>query len=248
MRISWFFICNNLNPLYPRMRCGKFGWNCPVVLEMKMKIWKVCDNANNDDNNDNRILSQLVFAMVKIQGLTSYSSDILLFSKEISLFREDMVEDCSSDFCLYICLSFLSSSNSARHWVWSCWRVLWSCWSFSISSWTVDSWSKSSSLWFCKQPSLRMLANLDTPKFSIREFNKVSNLREKSMVSSILECWCRRAFLIFSFSRKRSPTIFSGKRHFKLSLYEIFVTLVTISLNQEMFQKHICSPWCKIQN
>ena len=25
----------------------------PVVLEKKMKMWKVYDNANNDDNNEN---------------------------------------------------------------------------------------------------------------------------------------------------------------------------------------------------
>ena len=29
MRIEWFFIWTNLNPLHPRMLCAKFGWNCP---------------------------------------------------------------------------------------------------------------------------------------------------------------------------------------------------------------------------
>ena len=27
MRIYWFFIWTNLNPLHPRMLCAKFGWN-----------------------------------------------------------------------------------------------------------------------------------------------------------------------------------------------------------------------------
>ena len=27
MRINWFFIWTNLNPLHPRMLCAKFGWN-----------------------------------------------------------------------------------------------------------------------------------------------------------------------------------------------------------------------------
>ena len=29
MRIEWFFIWTNLNPLQPRMLCAKFGWNWP---------------------------------------------------------------------------------------------------------------------------------------------------------------------------------------------------------------------------
>ena len=29
MRINWFFIWINLNPLHPRMLCAKFGWNWP---------------------------------------------------------------------------------------------------------------------------------------------------------------------------------------------------------------------------
>ena len=29
-----------------------FGWNGPVVLEKNMKMWKVYDKANDDDNND----------------------------------------------------------------------------------------------------------------------------------------------------------------------------------------------------
>ena len=29
MRIYWFFIWTNLNPLHPRMLCAKFGWNWP---------------------------------------------------------------------------------------------------------------------------------------------------------------------------------------------------------------------------
>ena len=31
MRIYWFFIWTNLNPLHPRMLCAKFGWNWPSV-------------------------------------------------------------------------------------------------------------------------------------------------------------------------------------------------------------------------
>ena len=27
MRIEWIFIWTNLNPLHPRMHCGRFGWN-----------------------------------------------------------------------------------------------------------------------------------------------------------------------------------------------------------------------------
>ena len=29
MRIYWFFIWTNLNPLHPRRLCAKFGWNWP---------------------------------------------------------------------------------------------------------------------------------------------------------------------------------------------------------------------------
>ena len=29
MRIYWFFIWTNLNPLHPRMLCAKFGWKWP---------------------------------------------------------------------------------------------------------------------------------------------------------------------------------------------------------------------------
>ena len=27
MRIEWFFIWTNLNPLHPGMHCAKYGWN-----------------------------------------------------------------------------------------------------------------------------------------------------------------------------------------------------------------------------
>ena len=40
-----------LNPLHPRMLLAKFGCFGPVVLEKKMKMWKVYDN-NNDNNNE----------------------------------------------------------------------------------------------------------------------------------------------------------------------------------------------------
>ena len=43
------FICTKLNSLHPRMLCTKFGWNCPLVLEKKKKMWKVYDNDNYDD-------------------------------------------------------------------------------------------------------------------------------------------------------------------------------------------------------
>ena len=29
MRIEWYLIWTNLNPLHPRMYCAKFGWNWP---------------------------------------------------------------------------------------------------------------------------------------------------------------------------------------------------------------------------
>ena len=29
MRIAWFFIWTNINSLYPRLLCAKFGWNWP---------------------------------------------------------------------------------------------------------------------------------------------------------------------------------------------------------------------------
>ena len=41
------FFWTNLNPLYTRMLCAKFGWK-PVVLGKKMKMWKVYDNDNHD--------------------------------------------------------------------------------------------------------------------------------------------------------------------------------------------------------
>ena len=36
MRIEWFFIWSNLNPLHPTMLCAKFGWYGPAVLEKKI--------------------------------------------------------------------------------------------------------------------------------------------------------------------------------------------------------------------
>ena len=42
-----------LTSLTPRMLCAKFGWNGPVVLEKKLKMWKVYDNDNIDNDNDN---------------------------------------------------------------------------------------------------------------------------------------------------------------------------------------------------
>ena len=33
IRIEWFFIWTNLNPLHPRMLCAKFGWNWPSGSE-----------------------------------------------------------------------------------------------------------------------------------------------------------------------------------------------------------------------
>ena len=38
---AWPFIWTNLNPLYLRMHCAKFGWIGSVVLEKKMKMWNV---------------------------------------------------------------------------------------------------------------------------------------------------------------------------------------------------------------
>ena len=43
------FIWSNLNPFHPRMLCAKEVEMGPVILEKKMKMWKVYDN---DDNND----------------------------------------------------------------------------------------------------------------------------------------------------------------------------------------------------
>ena len=46
------FICTNLNSLYPRMLCAKFGWNWSSGSGEKMKMWKVYNYAN--DNNRQR--------------------------------------------------------------------------------------------------------------------------------------------------------------------------------------------------
>ena len=54
MRIKWYFIWTNLNPLHPRMLCAKFGWNWLGGSEEEDKNVKVYDNANNDDNDGQR--------------------------------------------------------------------------------------------------------------------------------------------------------------------------------------------------
>ena len=38
MRIEWFFIWTNLNPLHQRMLCAKFGWNWPSGSEVDFQI------------------------------------------------------------------------------------------------------------------------------------------------------------------------------------------------------------------
>ena len=49
MRIEWFLIWTNLNPFHARMFCANFGWNWPSGSgDEDMKIWKVCDNDNDD--------------------------------------------------------------------------------------------------------------------------------------------------------------------------------------------------------
>ena len=53
IRIEWFFIWTNLNSLYPRMLVPSLVEISPVVLEKKMKMWKVYDDDNNDHGNDN---------------------------------------------------------------------------------------------------------------------------------------------------------------------------------------------------
>ena len=52
---AWPFIWTNLNPLYPRILCAKFGWNCPnMVLEKKMNRWKVHRKTFTDRQPDGR--------------------------------------------------------------------------------------------------------------------------------------------------------------------------------------------------
>ena len=38
---AWLFNWTDLNPLHQGILCAKFGWNWLVVLEKKMKMWKV---------------------------------------------------------------------------------------------------------------------------------------------------------------------------------------------------------------
>ena len=44
---EWQFIWINLNPVYPRMFCAKFGWIWPSGSE-KMKMWKVYRQTNDE--------------------------------------------------------------------------------------------------------------------------------------------------------------------------------------------------------
>ena len=49
---TWLFIWINLNHLYKRIRCAKFGKIGPMVLEKKMTMWKVyrqTDRRKPDD-------------------------------------------------------------------------------------------------------------------------------------------------------------------------------------------------------
>ena len=131
MKIEWFFIWTNLNPLHPRMLCAKFCWNWHsrsveedfffnfrqcifaiswlspggkgrgpsfgqtwiiftqgcfvpslvengrVVLEKKVKMWKVYDNNNNNtgdnnnDDNDGQILMRKVHLSLRLPFLVS---------------------------------------------------------------------------------------------------------------------------------------------------------------------------------
>ena len=55
---AWPFIWTNLNPHNPRIVWVKFGWNWPVVLEKKMKMWKVYDNIGGDNDGQRTNLDQ----------------------------------------------------------------------------------------------------------------------------------------------------------------------------------------------
>ena len=51
MKIEWFLISTKLNPIYPRMLCAKFVEIDPVVLEKKMKIWRVYRQTDGQTDN-----------------------------------------------------------------------------------------------------------------------------------------------------------------------------------------------------
>ena len=59
------FIWTELTSLCPRMLCDKFGWNWrAVVLEKRMKMWKVYDDENND--NGQILLDKLTWAKAQV--------------------------------------------------------------------------------------------------------------------------------------------------------------------------------------
>ena len=61
---------NNLNPLYPRMLCAKFGWNWLVVLEKKMKMWKVYKKTDRQTDRQTTRKAHLSFQLRWAKNLT----------------------------------------------------------------------------------------------------------------------------------------------------------------------------------
>ena len=74
----WKFIWTKLNSFHIRILCAKFGWNRPSGSgeEKKTKIWKVYNNSDKNDNDDD---GQILFRKAHI-GLDELKSEIGIVS------------------------------------------------------------------------------------------------------------------------------------------------------------------------
>ena len=74
----WKFIWTKLNSFHIRILCAKFGWNRPSGSgeEKKTKIWKVYNNSDKNDNDDD---GQVLFRKAHI-GFDELKSEIGIVS------------------------------------------------------------------------------------------------------------------------------------------------------------------------
>ena len=117
--MAWPFIWTNMISHHRRMLCAKFGWNWPVVLEKKMKMWKVYRRTDGR-TTDIRRSEKLTWAFS--------SGEIKTTRKKVSVRALGLL---SSFTCAWARnLSSIYKNTTQAHWVsstWLRWRTFW-CW------------------------------------------------------------------------------------------------------------------------